>query len=203
MGLCVNEARLPMEFPFGRTVVTVAVGDLLSQGAEMIVLPANARGVLGALSTPGLSGLRSLGGSDIERQAMAMAPLDLGAAVSTGASGLSERGVHTVIHAVVHPALGERARPEHVRRAIPAVLNVASAAPYYTLALPLLGVESAAAPDDMKVAINALVSDVVAGIRRSYPRIDRITVVCRFDEQARLVRLALAQARERAWVRAS
>ena len=54
----VNEARLPVEFPFGRTVVAVTVGDLLAQGAEMIVLPANRRGVLGALATPGLNGLR-------------------------------------------------------------------------------------------------------------------------------------------------
>ena len=116
-----NDARLPTEFPFGRTVVTVAVGDILAQGAEMIVLPANRRGVLGALSTPGLSGLRSLGGSDIEREAMALAPLDLGTAVLTGAAGLSERGVAAVIHAAVHPSLGERARPEYVRRAVPAV----------------------------------------------------------------------------------
>lgn len=198
-----NDARLPTEFPFGRTVVTVAVGDILAQGAEMIVLPANRRGVLGALSTPGLSGLRSLGGSDIEREAMALAPLDLGTAVLTGAAGLSERGVAAVIHAAVHPALGERARPEYVRRAVPAVLNIASAAPHYTLALPLLGVDSAASPDDTQAAISTLVNELIAALRRSYPRIDQIIMTCRFDAQALLVRQALWQARERSWTRAS
>lgn len=198
-----NEARLPTEFPFGRTVVTVAVGDVLGQGAEMIVLPANRRGVLGALTTPGLNGLRSLGGSEIEREAMALAPLDLGTAVLTSAAGLSERGVAAVIHAAIHPALGERARPEHVRRVVPAVLSIASAAPYYSLALPLLGVDPAASPDDTKAAITTLVKELIAALRRSYPRIDRIIVVCRFETQATLVRQALWQAREHSWVRAS
>ena len=198
-----NEARLPVEFPFGRTVVTVAVGDLLAQGAEMIVLPANRRGVLGALATPGLIGLRSLGGSEIEREAMAQAPLDLGTAVITGAAGLSQRGVAAVIHAAVHPALGERARPEYVRRAVPAILNVASAAPHFTLALPLLGVDSAASPDDTQAAIATLVNELIAAMRRSFPRIDRITITCRFASQAVLVRQALQNARERSWTPAS
>ncbi len=159
-----NEARLPVEFPFGRTVVAVTVGDLLAQGAEMIVLPANRRGVLGALATPGLNGLRSLGGSEIEREAMALAPLDLGTAVLTGAAGLSERGVAAIIHAAVHPSLGERARPEYVRRVVPAILNVASAAPYYTLALPLLGVDAAASPDDTQTGITTLVNELIAAV---------------------------------------
>lgn len=198
-----NEPKLPVEFPFGRTVVTVAVGDLLAQGAEMIVLPANRRGVLGALATPGLSGLRSLGGSEIERAAMALAPLDLGTAVLTGAAGLSERGVAAVIHAAVHPSLGERARPEYVRRAVPAILNIASAAPHYTLALPLLGVESSDSSDDTQAAITTLVNELIAALRRSYPRIDRITITCRFETQALQVRQALWLARERSWTRAS
>lgn len=198
-----NEPKLPVEFPFGRTVVTVAVGDLLAQGAEMIVLPANRRGVLGALATPGLSGLRSLGGSEIERAAMALAPLDLGTAVLTGAAGLSERGVAAVIHAAVHPSLGERARPEYVRRAVPAILNIASTAPHYTLALPLLGVESSDSSDDTQAAITTLVNELIAALRRSYPRIDRITITCRFETQALQVRQALWLARERSWTRAS
>jgi O-acetyl-ADP-ribose deacetylase (regulator of RNase III) len=167
------------------------------------VLPANRRGVLGALATPGLNGLRSLGGSEIEREAMALAPLDLGTAVLTGAAGLSERGVAAVIHAAVHPALGERARPEYVRRAVPAILTIASTAPYYTLALPLLGVEAAASPDETQAGIATLVNELIAALRRSYPRIDRITITCRFETQAVLVRQALWRARERSWIRAS
>ena len=108
--MSVNEADGRPAFRFGRTIVSVAVGDLLGQEAEVIVVAANRRGVLGPLATPGLSGLRSLGGSEIEREAMSLAPLDLGTAVVTGASGLEERSVRAVVHAVVHPVLGERAR---------------------------------------------------------------------------------------------
>ena len=124
-----NEVDGRPAFRFGRTIVSVAVGDLLGQEAEVIVVAANRRGVLGPLATPGLSGLRSLGGSEIEREAMSLAPLDLGTAVVTGASGLEERGIRAVVHAVVHPALGERARIEDVRRAVPAALTAVSKSP--------------------------------------------------------------------------
>ena len=63
--MSVNEADGRPAFRFGRTIVSVAVGDLLGQEAEVIVVAANRRGVLGPLATPGLSGLRSLGGSEI------------------------------------------------------------------------------------------------------------------------------------------
>lgn len=199
----VSEPSARPELRFGRTIVAVVTGNLLDQGAEAIVLAANPRGVLGPLATPGLTGLRSLGGSEIEREAMAQAPLELGATVTTGAAGLEERGVQTVIHAVVHPALGQRARVEHVRRATPAILAAATRQRARTIAMPLLGIESLAAPADVEVMIGTLVNELVGAMRRSYPRVDRVTIVCRFAEQATLVETALATARERAWVRAS
>lgn len=134
-----NEVDDRPAFRFGRTIVSVAVGDLLGQEAEVIVVAANRRGVLGPLATPGLSGLRSLGGSEIEREAMSLAPLELGMAVMTGAPGLEERGIHAVVHAVIHPALGERARIEDVRRAVPAALTVATKSRLRSVAMPLLG----------------------------------------------------------------
>jgi O-acetyl-ADP-ribose deacetylase (regulator of RNase III) len=196
----VTDVAVRPEFRFGRTVVSVAVGDLLGQETEAIVVAANRRGVLGPLATPGLSGLRSLGGSEIERAAMAQAPLDLGTALVTGAAGLEERGISGVIHAVVHPALGERARIEHVRRAVPAVLQAASRARLRSMAMPLLGVESVAAQADVEAMIGALVEELVVGLRRSLPRVDQVTIVCRFSEQAELVEAALARARERIWI---
>ncbi len=198
-----SEVAAKPEFRFGRTVVSVALGDLLSQDAEAIVVAANRRGVLGPLATPGLTGLRSLGGSEIEREAMAHAPLDLGTAVVTGASGLEERGIQAVVHAVVHPALGERARIEHVRRAVPAVLQAASRSKLRTLTMPLLGVESLAAKADVDAMVATLVDELVTSLRRSMPRVDRVTIVCRFPEHATAVELALARARERVWLRLS
>jgi O-acetyl-ADP-ribose deacetylase (regulator of RNase III) len=189
------------EFRFGRTVVSVATGDLLSQEAEGIVIAANTRGVMGPLATPRLGALRSLGGSEIEREAMRVAPLDLGTAIVTGASGLEERGIRNLVHAVVHPALGQRARVEHVRRAMPAALEAASQYRLRTLAMPLLGVESLAAQADVEAMVSVLVDELVATLRRSVPRLDRVTIVCRFSEQADIVEAALARARERVWTR--
>jgi O-acetyl-ADP-ribose deacetylase (regulator of RNase III) len=189
------------EFRFGRTVVSVATGDLLSQGAEAVVVAANRRGVMGPLATPGLGALRSLGGSEIEREAMRLAPLDLGTAIVTGAPGLEERGIRSFIHAVVHPALGQRARVEHVRRAVPAALTAASQHRLRNVAMPLLGVESLAAQADIEAMATALVDELVATLRRSVPRLDRVTIVCRFSEQADIVVVTLARARERVWTR--
>jgi O-acetyl-ADP-ribose deacetylase (regulator of RNase III) len=199
----VSETDGRPEFRFGRTIVAAGTGDLLSQDAEAIVVAANRRGVLGPLATPGLSGLRSLGGSDIEREAMKNAPLDLGTAIVTGASGLEERGIRAVIHAVVHPALGERARVEHVRRAVPAALQAASERRLRTVAMPLLGVESLAARSDVEAMAAVVVEELVASLRRSMPRVDRVMIVCRFTEQCDVVEAALARARERVWIRTS
>jgi O-acetyl-ADP-ribose deacetylase len=196
-----NEVDASPEFRFGRTVVTVTVGDLLGQEAEAIVVAANRRGVLGPLATPGLSALRTLGGSEIEREAMSLAPLDLGSAVVTGASGLEERGIRAVIHAVVHPALGERARIEHVRRAVPAALVAGSMNRLRTVAMPLLGVESLASKTDVDAMVAALVEELVRCLRRSVPKLDRLTIVCRFTEHVESVEAALLRARERAWTR--
>ena len=196
-----NEVDDRTAFRFGRTLVSVAVGDLLGQEAEVIVVAANRRGVLGPLATPGLSGLRSLGGSEIEREAMSLAPLELGTAVMTRASGLEERGIRAVVHAVIHPALGERARIEDVRRAVPAALTLATQSRLRSVAMPLLGVESLAAKADVDAMVAAVVDELVGILRRAIPRVDRLTIVCRFDEHADTVEAALAKARERVWTR--
>jgi len=196
-----SEDDLRPEFRFGRTIVSVATGDLLSQEAEGVVIAANRRGVMGPLATPGLAPLRSLGGSEIEREAMRRAPLDLGTAIVTGAAGLEERGIRNLIHAVVHPALGQPARIDDIRRAVPAALAAASERRLRTVAMPLLGVESLSAPADVEDGMTALVDELVASLRRSMPRLDRVTIVCRFSEQADAVQVALARARERVWTR--
>jgi O-acetyl-ADP-ribose deacetylase (regulator of RNase III) len=189
------------EIRFGRTVVSVATGDLLSEEAEGVVIAANQRGVMGPLATPGLGPLRSLGGSQIEREAMRLAPLELGTAIVTSASGLEERGIRNLINAVVHPALGQPAQIDDIRRAVPAALIAASQHRLRTVAMPLLGIESLAAPAEVEAVLTALVDELVATLRRSMPRLDRVTIVCRFSEQAEAAQVALARARERVWTR--
>ncbi len=191
----------PIGIRFGRTEVVPVVGDLLGQGTAAIVFPANRRGVMGAISTPGVVGLRSLGGSEIERQAMVGAPHELGTAIVTGAPGLESNGITWIVHAVVHRALGEPARIEDVRRATAAAVIAADRARARTLALPLLGVESAAGRADPAPFVRAIVEELVAALRRSTLRFDRVVIACRFSDHAEAVRVALERARERSWVR--
>ncbi|MGI9253485.1 MAG: macro domain-containing protein [Thermomicrobiales bacterium] len=191
--------HLPDGIRFGRTEVIAVVGDLLSQGAEAVVIPANRRGVMGAISTPGLVGIRSLGGSDIERQAMANGTLELGTAIVTNATGLESRGINHVVHAVVHRALGEPARIEDVRRGVAAALVAADRVRARSLALPPLGVDSGPGRTDPAPFIAILVEETVAALRRSTLRFDTVIVACRFPDHADAVRAAFIRSRERSW----
>ena len=49
--------------------------------------------------------------------------------------------------------------------------------------------------------VAAVVDELVGSLRRSIPRLDRLTIVCRFAEHAEAVEAALAKARERVWTR--
>lgn len=184
---------------FGRTTICAVTGDLLDQDVDGIVVAANCRGVMGAASAAGLPGLRSLGGSAIEREAMIAAPLDLGTALVTGAPGLEARGTRAVVHAVVHRALGHPARPEDVRRAVAAAVAAADGHRLRSLALPLIGLDAAGAAPERAVAV--LVDELVGCLRRSSLRLDRVVLVCRFADHADIAAAALARARERSWIR--
>jgi O-acetyl-ADP-ribose deacetylase (regulator of RNase III) len=189
---------------FGRTTIIAVVGHLLDQEVEAVVYPANRRGVMGAMPGTGLplgvAGLRSLGGSEIERQAMSQAPLDLGTALVTGANGLEERGVRAVVHAVIHRTLGEPSRIEDVRRAIVAVVTAVDRARLRSVALPLLGIEGLAGHDHPEPVIAAIVDELVGSLRRIPARLDRVVIACRFPDHAAIASAALARARERLWV---
>jgi hypothetical protein len=64
-------------------------------------------------------------------------------------------------------------------------------------------VESLAAQSDVESVVDAVVVELVRTLRRSVPRLDRVTIVCRFAEHADAVDRSLAQARERVWARES
>lgn len=184
---------------FGRTMVVAVVGDLLDQEVEAVVYPANRRGVMGAIPGAKFMGLRSLGGSEIERAAMARAPLDLGTVLVTGAPGLEERGIRAVIHAVVHRTLGEAPRTEDIRQAVAGVVAALDRNRLRSVAMPLLGVEGAAGKDQPEPLITAIVDELIGGLRRMPARLDRIVIACRFQDHAALVSAAIARARERQW----
>ena len=177
---------------FGRTTVVAVAGDLLDQPVEGVVLAANRRGVLSA------GAHRAFGGPEVEREAMAAAPFELGTAVVTGAAALGERGVRAVVHAVVHPALGEPASLDHIRRATAAALAAADRHKLRSLALPLLGVDSGSAAGAGPAAA-AVVDELVGCLRRGVARPERVVVVGRFPDHAALAARAIDRARERLW----
>lgn len=183
---------------FGRTIVAAVVGDVLGQGTDGIVVMANRRGVLG---TAAVGALRSLGGSEIEREAMARAPLELGSAIVTEAREVEGRGALAIVHAVVQPALGQAARLDDVRRGTFAALVAADEHRLRSLAFPLLGVEVGLgrALDPAAVA-TAIVDELVGAVRRAAVRLERVVIVCRYPDHAEAATEAIVRARERAWV---
>src|SRR5690606_6988420 len=132
---------------FGRTVVIPSADSLFSHQVDAIVAPANRRGVMG-VGTAGL--VRLEGGQDIEREAMAHAPLILGTAVVTTSGKLAARGTRAIIHAVVADALGSPTREQTIRDATTAVLEAADKARVRSLAMPALasGKVSSSLDDD-------------------------------------------------------
>lgn len=182
---------------FGRATISSAVGGVLDQEVEAMVLGSTCRGLLGT----GVAGsLRARGAGEIERLAMARAPLELGTALVTAAPGLEERGVRAVVHAVVQPTLGEAARPDDVRRAVVAALTAAERGRFRSLALPLLGVEGGGGiRPEVETAVAAIVDEVVGCLRRGEARPTRVVIVARSAAEAALVDRAVERARQRAW----
>lgn len=181
---------------FGRTLIVPVSGPALDQDVQAIACPANRRGVMGA----GITGqIRMAGGIEIEREAMAQAPLTIGSAVSTTAGALGERGVRVIIHAIVSDALGAPTRLDIVRDATGAVLREADRARVRSLLLPPLG--SGMGPGRLPagtVAV-AMIEETVAYLRRFTSRLDRIVLPQHDPREAEEIRQALIEARELWW----
>lgn len=181
---------------FGRTTIQAQVGDLTEQTADALVVFTNSRGVMGT----GAGGrVRLVGGTDIERLAMAQAPLTLGTAIMTAPGTLADRGVHAIIHGVICEMLGDPVRVDAVRRAIPAALRLADERRFRSVVLPILG--NGFDQDDvsgLQIA-SAIVEEIVAYLRRAKSRIDLITVLARSHQDVAMVADVLRVAREYAW----
>jgi len=181
---------------FGRTLIVPVTGSALEQDVQAIACPANRRGVMGA----GITGqIRLAGGIEIEREAMAQAPLTIGSAISTTAGGLEARGVRIIIHAIVADALGAPTRLDIVRSAAGAVLREADRKRVKSLLLPPLG--SGLGPGRLPagtVAV-AMIEETVAYLRRFTCRLDRIVLPQHDPREAEEIKQALIEARELWW----
>lgn len=181
---------------FGRTVVVASAESLFSHEVDAIVAPANRRGVMG-VGTAGL--VRLEGGQDIEREAMALAPLTLGTAIVTTSGKLAGRGTRAIIHAVVADALGWPTREQTIRDATTAVLEAADKARVRSLAMPPLASGQVSSSLDDNAAFLVMIEELVAYLRRFTSRLDRVVLICHDEREVRTLDHALAEARRMWW----
>ncbi len=181
---------------FGRTTIVAAAGGLFDQEVDAIVSPANQRGVMGA----GIAGrIRLAGGIDIERAAMAHAPLTVGTAIATTSGDLARNGIRTVIHAVVSDGLGAPTRLDIVRNATGAALREADRQRVKSLLLPLLGAGLGTGRLPGGTVSPAMIEEMIAHLRRHTSRLDRIVLHLADTREAEANHRLLLDARDVWW----
>lgn len=119
----------------GRSV-TAVVGDITQQATDAVVNAANTELWMGS----GVAGaIKAAGGEEIEREAMAQGPIQLGDAVATSAGRLPNKAV---IHAAAMGYRGgqvQRPSAESIRDATLAALRLCDQLGLASVAFPALG----------------------------------------------------------------
>lgn len=190
------EKALTTEVRFGRTLVDVVTGELVDQHVQAIVYPANSRGVMGA----GPAGsLRTSAGAEVEREAMAHAPLDLGSSIATGPGRLGELGIELILHASIVPSIGERAAPQAVFRALDDAMRLAIDHKLRSIAIPFLGASADDSDAERHALADGLVDVVIKRLRQRGVRLERVVFAVRFDDDRAMLASVVQRARERGW----
>ncbi len=113
--------------------VEVVKGDITEVEVDAIVNPSNSYGLMGG----GVAlAIKRKGGEEIEREAMARAPIPVGCAAVTTAGRLRAKAV---IHASTMREPAQRCSTEDVRRATRAALECALEHGFRSLAFPGMG----------------------------------------------------------------
>ncbi len=113
--------------------VHLAKSDITDMAVDAVVSPANSLGIMGG----GVAGaLSRKGGPLIQREAMSLAPIAVGAAVVTNAGHLWAKNI---IHAPTMEEPGQKVVVESVRRAMRAALLAAAQRGFEVIAVPGLG----------------------------------------------------------------
>jgi len=191
-----SQPQQPLAMRFGRTTVAVTIGDVFSADAEAIVIPANRRGMMVA----GIAGhVRLRAGFQIERDLMQQAPLTLGTSVATGSGELAQGGVRMLLHAVVFDDLGGSTRLDIVEKAMASALESADRHRVRSIAVPPIGSGVGTGRLSQDDVYAAIVDAIAAHIRRFSSRIDRISIVCSGQRDARTVFGLVEQAHALWW----
>ena len=113
--------------------IHIAKADITEMAVDAVVNPANSLGIMGG----GVAGaLSRKGGPSIQKEAMSLAPIAVGAAVVTAAGKLWAKHV---IHAPTMEEPGMKVGVENARRAIRAALIAAAHRGFDVIAMPGMG----------------------------------------------------------------
>jgi len=134
--------------------IHLAKSDISDMAVDAIVAPANSLGIMGGGAAAVLS---RKGGPTIQREAMSLAPIAVGAAVVTNAGTLWAKHI---IHAPTMEEPGLKVSVENVRRATRAALLATSQRAFDVIALPGLGTGLGGA--DPAEAARAMVNELRA-----------------------------------------
>jgi O-acetyl-ADP-ribose deacetylase (regulator of RNase III) len=134
--------------------IHLAKSDITEMAVDAIVNPANSLGIMGGGVAAALS---RKGGPLIQREAMSLAPIAVGAAVVTNAGHLWAKNI---IHAPTMEEPGMKVSVENVGRAARAALLAASQRGFAVIAMPGLGTGLGAA--DPADAARAMVNELRA-----------------------------------------
>ncbi len=134
--------------------VHLAKSDITEMAVDAIVNPSNSLGIMGG----GVAGaLSRKGGPAIQKEAMSLAPIAVGAAVITNAGTLWAKHI---IHAPTMEEPGTKVSIENVRRATRAALIAAAHHAFDVIALPGMGTGLGGA--DLGDAARAIVDELRA-----------------------------------------
>jgi O-acetyl-ADP-ribose deacetylase (regulator of RNase III) len=190
--------HLPREegIRFGRTLISVAVGELVDQPVEAIVTAGNQRAMFAAGPS---SALWSAAGEAVERELRSHAPFDIGSAVATGSGRLADRGIQRILHVIIATELGEPPKRLEIPHALREALELATKLRVRSIALPILGTTAGAPRDDRLDAARVVIETFIAQLRTRPHRIERGILVSRFEDDRAPLQELLARARERLW----
>ena len=144
--------------------------------------------------------IRLVGGAEVEREAMTLAPHRIGTVFLTGSGRLKQRGIDYVIHLVLSGMLGEPPRRDYFGRTLTLALELAEQHRIRSIAIPLLGATMDSDEDERREAAETVVDVIVSHLRRTSSRFDSITVVSRFADDQPVIAAAMERARRRSWV---
>ncbi len=132
--------------------IIVKRGSILEVDADVIVNPANSRGLMGG----GVAGvIRKAGGQEIEREAVSKAPIPVGSAVLTTAGNLPFRGV---IHSPTMEEPAMKTTEENVRASVRSALELADKEGFESIAFPGMGTGVGRVPKD--VSARAMIEEI-------------------------------------------